>query len=1001
MTSYNSTRCGFLYTLLIAFALSFSATPARAQCDCTVLPSLGAAAEFPALGLNTATGTDVQLIGAVFAESTYVGPATDGNVGVADNGSVLLQGAASILGHIHHHSGTTVTGGAGAAGGVAVRDMAPVVADALAASTAYAALTPTQNFGSITTSTTITGNGCINVIDVAGRIDLIGNKALTIRGGNDDYFVFNVDGKVEIDGVARIVLDGLDPHQVIFNIVDPGARVDLQGTGTSDGTFLNPTGVIDIQGTAGGRGAFMAGGSELKFTGNADFYGEAFECGTTPICPDPELSGINIQTPSTPTGRSTGNTPFFSAYYDTINYEGHLECFRVAPDGTLKDSLDVDAVDPVSKQFKATRTPYWDAGVLLRSDVSRNIYTTKAGSKVAFTSMNVSEIDLDISAGEVPSYPNHPASGVATTTDLRDAIVDYVHGKDAFDEDTDMNTSELRGAVLGDIFRSNALFIGSPMTTLSHEDGYQDFLNLYDQRDRVVYAGANDALLHGFDAGPYWDPRDTAAFTPGLGTELFGYMPGLLLDTVKLTPKAIDVNGNRLIPGFVDGNNIAADAWLGDMSGTPDNTKSGDEWATVLITAYREGGRGYLALDITNPGAAMGQPHGPYPKLLWEHTNPKMGQSWSKAVITRVKVKGTGASPLDQCGADDGDGDCREQWVAIFGAGLELDGDPNDGNYFSDPTNLAWSNRSKAIFMVALDTGQILASVEFDNAGLTGPADMKYSIPSAAAVLDIDFDGFADLVYIGDSAGQVWKWNIHAVGEDGLDADTLFDNYTHSKFFQSAPTLLGTGVTHYRSLYAPPTATYVRGELTLTFGTGERRDVLYAGDALKDDNNRFYVVRDGPSPLTTHYATLTEADLSPITTSATYVEPLTGNSGYYFVANEGEKFFSDVIIFAGHVIAASYEPPPPFPTCGPGKSFLYAFKVANGRGFFDFNATAEASDRRLEIGSGIPSSPRATVAADPTNDKVYITTSTGQVVAITPPTREKPTSETLYWKQNF
>jgi hypothetical protein len=981
---------------LLLAALTFtSAGSARAACDCTVLPTLGAAAEFPALGLGLTGGTAVELIGSVFAESTYVGPATDGNIGGGPGGSVLLQGAAAINGHIHHHPFTPVTGGAQAFGGVAPRDMLPVIADAVAASAAYEALTPTQTFASLTTSATITGNGCINVVQVRGEIDLENREELTFRGTSDDYFVVNVYGPIEVTGNAEIILDGLNPHQVIFNILDPGEDVHLQGDGTADGTFLNIGGDIDIQGNAGGRGAYMAGGSLLRFQGNADFYGEAFECGRVPACPDPERSGVNIQTPSTPTGRSTGNTPFFYAYYDTSNFEGHLEAFRVSPNGTVKDLLDVAAIDPVTDLPLSTRTPFWDAGVLLRNDTSRNIYTTKAGARVDFNTTNVSTTDLNITLGEVPSYPNFPASGVDDLSKLHAAIVAHMHGKDSFDEDLDMVRSEMRGAVMGDIFRSNALFVGSPMTLLSHEPGYSDFLAAHGQRDRVVYAGANDALLHGFDAGPYYNPSDPNAFDGGTGNELFAYTPGLLLDTIKLTPKYIDANGDRLVPGFVDGNNIAADAWLGDGSGT-DTTKSADEWATVLMTAYREGGRGFLTLDVTEPGATSGA-HAPYPKLLWEFTDPRMGQSWSKAVITRVKVKGATASG-DNCGENDGDVDCREQWVAIFGAGLELDTDPNDIGYISDPTNIAWTNRSKAIFMLALDSGQVLARVAFDATGTTGPATMRYAIPSAPAVLDTDNDGFADVVYVGDTAGQVWKWNIHNVGYDSADADTLFDNYSAGVFFRTNPVVLGTGQLHYRSLYAPPTASFVNGQLTLTFGTGERRDVLYAGDVLKDDNNRLYVVRDD-SPQT-QSTTITEADLVEATSSALYI-PAVGKKGYFIKAPDGEKFFTDILVFAGYVIALAYEAPAAYPTCGDGFSNAYVFRIDNARGFFDANGTAEAGDRKMQIGAGIPSSPRVTIASDPTDDKVFITTSTGQVLVVDPPQRDPPTSETLYWKQNF
>ena len=45
---------------------------------------------------------------------------------------------------------------------------------------------------------------------------------------------------------------------------------------------------------------------------------------------------------------------------------------------------------------------------------------------------------------------------------------------------------------------------------------------------------------------------------------------------------------------------------------------------------------------------------------------------------------------------------------------------------------------------------------------------------------------------------------------------------------------------------------------------------------------------------------MTESDLTNVSSLASYVS--SGDSGYYIVAEDGEKFFNDVIIFAGYVI---------------------------------------------------------------------------------------------------
>jgi type IV pilus assembly protein PilY1 len=184
----------------------------------------------------------------------------------------------------------------------------------------------------------------------------------------------------------------------------------------------------------------------------------------------------------------------------------------------------------------------------------------------------------------------------------------------------------------------------------------------------------------------------------------------------------------------------------------------------VLVTGMRQGGSGYLALDVTDPDASSGA-HGPYPKLLWEidESVVPLGEAWSEPVITRVKIK---QGILDMCGKDTmDDGPCRERWVAIFAGGYRDDGNPNHSSYVSDPNSAQWTDRSKGLFMVAMDTGALIAQAAFDpNSSVL--SQMRYSIPTTPAVLDLDFDGFADVVYAGDLGGQVWRWDLTEVGDD-------------------------------------------------------------------------------------------------------------------------------------------------------------------------------------------------------------------------------------------
>jgi hypothetical protein len=57
-------------------------------------------------------------------------------------------------------------------------------------------------------------------------------------------------------------------------------------------------------------------------------------------------------------------------------------------------------------------------------------------------------------------------------------------------------------------------------------------------------------------------------------------------------------------------------------------------------------------------------------------------------------------------------------------------------------------------------------------------------------------------------------------------------------------------------------------------------------------------------------------------------------------------------------------------------------------------------ERSEDIGGGMASSPRISMAPDSNDDKMYIKTSKGRVIAIEPPPRDDSTSSIIYWKQN-
>jgi hypothetical protein len=105
--------------------------------------------------------------------------------------------------------------------------------DAVSLSNTASGLAPTQTFGSVTGALTINGNGGLNVIN----IDSLHNPDLTITGGSNDSFVFNISGIFSTNHV--MVLDGVSASQILWNMTGTSGNIfQTSGGDKVYGTFL-------------------------------------------------------------------------------------------------------------------------------------------------------------------------------------------------------------------------------------------------------------------------------------------------------------------------------------------------------------------------------------------------------------------------------------------------------------------------------------------------------------------------------------------------------------------------------------------------------------------------------------------------------------------------------------------------------------------------------------------------------------------------------------------
>jgi len=627
---------------------------------------------------------------------------------------------------------------------------------------------------------------------------------------------------------------------------------------------------------------------------------------------------------------------------------------------------------------------------------------------------------------ELPNPPSN-ADLDALAQDLVGNLAGCVFGTDLGAGCTTRTNQNAEKSILGDIFHSNPLVVSSPNARIN-DATYHEFAHDFRTRDQVIYAGSNDGWVHGFLAGewqtddggspasPLIPPRHDRGDRSGNGgKELFGFMPSVVRDKIWELPLSMNGGGARDFYG-PDGTAVAADVWIyrsvsgsgdfGSVLSTPTSfpgDKLKEQWRTVLIGGLREGGNGYYALDVTDPSGSTYN----YPGYLWEFpcddcgsaVNPGsaaaipalglspsdyLGETWSDPVITRVRV------------AVNGEAGAHERWVAIVGGGYDVCGDPNHASYTATLAGQACdaasasSRRGRAILMIDITTGELLASKFYHPTDVPASPpssydqlafnEMKYAFASQPAVFDLNFDGYGDVVYIGDLGGQLWKWVISPVGHDpinnsGSDDELTQPNWPFYVLFEADD----HSAVHYQSFFYPPTAALRGGTLTLAFGAGERADThagstdAVADDYLDTDNNHYYVVKDADPFVQNPISTLTDApppvpagDLVPIDlvdSGSNSCVDVANADGFFLTGRDREKFVTNSVIFLGEVITGSFVPADPSTSScdSKGQAFLYRFDLHCGAGAYPSNPGTEADKRRKAIGGGLPSRPRVSV----------------------------------------
>lgn len=473
----------------------------------------------------------------------------------------------------------------------------------------------------------------------------------------------------------------------------------------------------------------------------------------------------------------------------------------------------------------------------------------------------------------------------------------------------------VRGRLLGDIVNSGVVYSGAPSNSVADTDYYTSALYTEKQdRAPVVFVGANDGMLHAFNATGESDG----------GKELFAYIPSWVTPRLHLlTDPNYSVNGHQ---SYVDATPVVAEAKVG--------TGEDATWKTVLVGGTGEGGQGVYALDVSDPSAFSKD------KVLWEFTDADDADLGNVVGVPEILKVQTGANSY--------------KWFAVVAGGVN--------NYVSD--GRASSNGKPTLFF--LDLGKAYGSnwsLGSNYFKIQFPVNTSINMASGMVnfTSSVNAYGVLERVYAGDLQGNLWRVdfkgkNLKDVGD--VTGKPLFiatdkNSGGERQPISAKPILFradsyntvvafGTGKyleendntsTKQQTFYAVLDANTTPG------GAEDDKDDSASGSVVARTRLKAADVNKATGDVTVANSTESPfnwATIYQIKANAKLTDPEQKKShlyaGWYFhYIDNGERQISEGAVYGQQVLVNSLIPPSANQgICGTGDSFAYIVNVAMG-----------------------------------------------------------------------
>ncbi len=676
------------------------------------------------------------------------------------------------------------------------------------------------------------------------------------------------------------------------------------------------------------------------------------------------LSGINVQqaaaaasATSSPNITQTDRS-IFSSTYRTTKWDGEVTAQLI--------NASTGEVEPAilwSAQTQLDTVIHADTSV---SIASRNIYTFDDANALGNHLKNFTYGSL--TAGEQAYFDNKctptlltQCSGSMSAGDIASGnsglnLVHYLRGNHTLEG----TVFRARDHFLGDTVNAKPAYVKFPQFSFN-DAGYLSFKATQTAlpRQGVLYMGSNDGMLHAFNS-------DT-------GAEMWAYVPKIVMPNLY---KLAESSYATLHQYYVDGSPETMDIYVAaDTNGLLAG------WHTILVGGLGLGGKGFYALDVTDPAN---------PIALWEIcsssalcaiSDADMGYSYGNPVITKRSTD--------------------NQWVVLVSSGY------NNGG-----------TGQGTLFVLDAVTGVVLDKTT-TGAATNPPSGLSKLSPW---IDNISTNYIARFVYGGDLNGDVWRFDFGAAGAAGAPTVTklasLRDGSGVAQSVTTRPELgdpLGNvanslGGTGNPGVYVA-TGRYL-GTTDLSAPVGVQVQSIYG---IKDNLATTCPAAGCYVDPRTYHAGLTDKFVheyiyQPTGTTRTtskYAVSWATNSGWYadFLVSDsatdlpispsvspGERVNLDPQLVSGTLIVVTNVPEASACTIG-GSSWLYSFNFLNGQNV-DTAIDNVVARKLTNITVGI------VVGRLPSGQlKAWVTDAGGNKTPVTPDVKGTGTTRRTSWRE--